>query len=84
VWQKDKRVKSTWDCDYHCVLSFPKDSAKEVFFGAIGPLDRGPGQQFQLRFRGRMVKVGDFGHRGVCKYVVEVLEFLSPIVEIKA
>jgi len=38
---------------------------------------RGEFQKFDLEFRGKITKKGNFGRDGVCRYKIEVLEMFS-------
>jgi hypothetical protein len=62
-----------------CQLDIPFEGGWDWLTEALGnPTTRdGYLGQFDLKFRGKIIDRGAFGHMGMCSYRIEVLEILS-------
>jgi hypothetical protein len=63
----------------NCQLDIPTEGGWDWLIEALGnPTTRdGYAGTFNLKFRGKLVEKGCFGHMGMCSYLIEVIEILS-------
>lgn len=67
--------------DYKCKLEIPFEGGwtwmQEVMEEHGGSARAASGESFDIEFLGRILEIGHFGHLGICRYRIEMLELLS-------
>jgi hypothetical protein len=80
IWDKDQSVAlGQSDSGIGCELHIPCESGWDWLTVALGyPTTReGLAGKFHIRFRGKILEKGCFGHMGICAYRIEVIEMLT-------
>ena len=77
-WYKDGVAWRGWNIDLMCELVIPDPDGWKWLTDVVG---ENPGfdssAEFEMTFRGKIIEKGRFGHKGICRYRVEVWEMLS-------
>jgi hypothetical protein len=80
IWDKDQSgALSQSDAGISCELHIPFEPGWDWLVAALGyPTTReGRAGKFHIRFRGKILEKGCFGHMGICAYRIEVIEMLT-------
>lgn len=80
IWDKDQSgALSQSDAGISCELDIPFEQGWDWLMAALGyPTTReGLAGKFYIRFRGKILEKGCFGHMGMCAYRIEVIEMLT-------
>jgi hypothetical protein len=80
IWDKDQSVAlSQSDAGISCELHISFEQGWDWLVAALGyPMTReARAGKFHIRFRGKILEKGCFGHMGICTYRIKVIEMLT-------